>query len=288
MSALIAGVSIYCASSDRGGDLPSYLIYDSAGKRVSYSKMLRGISAADVIFIGETHNCPIAHWLEYEITKAVWSQDSTGLVLAAEMFETDNQPQVDAYVAGEIDSDELEEKARLWGNFWTDYQPLLYFARERGLEFVASNVPRKYASMVRYGNFAALDSLSEEEKALIAPLPIDFEETEESAEMFSMMQMLSGRSEDAPNYFAQAQALKDATMAWSIARGFDRKLIHYNGNYHSDFHGGIIPYLEKYLPGKSISTVCCIRQESIAQLDEENLGRADFVVCVPETMTMTY
>jgi FAD synthase len=43
-----------------------------------------------------------------------------------------------------------------------------------------------------------------------------------------------------------------------------------------------------YRPGTTIKTVCSVRQESIDQLDEENKGRADFYICVPEDMTSTY
>ena len=35
-------------------------------------------------------------------------------------------------------------------------------------------------------------------------------------------------------------------------------------------------------------TVCCVRQDDISVLGEENLGRADFIVCVPVDMTMSY
>ena len=86
-------------------------------------------------------------------------------------------------------------------------------------------------------------------------------------------------------------------MAWSIAEAFAegcpdgspvRQFIHYNGNYHSDNRGGIVPYLEGYLPGKRIVTVCCVRQDDISSLDEENAGRADFIIAVPVDMTMTF
>ena len=77
-------------------------------------------------------------------------------------------------------------------------------------------------------------------------------------------------------------------MAWSVAENFEKRFIHYNGNFHSDMHGGIIPYLERYLPGKRIATVCCARQDEIEELDEENIGRADFIICVPTDMTMTF
>lgn len=284
-----AALLIMAALPSIAGNKEAYAIFTSDGWRSSYDRMLDAMSSADVILIGETHNCPIAHWIELEVTKDIWQRDSVGLVLGAEMFETDNQLLVDEYVSGLISSEKFENEAKLWDNYYTDYWPLLSFAREKGLRFVATNVPRRYASFVKDNGLEALEGLSDEAKALMAPLPIEFEASAESGEMFGFMMMLSGHDGgESKSYFAEAQALKDATMAWSISRNAGCRFIHYNGNYHSDNHGGIIPYLEKYLPGRSVVTVCCIRQEDIDSLDEENRGRADFIVCVPVDMTMTY
>ncbi len=272
----------------RAQDKQAYAVFTDDGKRVDYGEMLDSLALADVIFIGETHNCPIAHWLEYEITKDIWQRDSAGLVIGAEMFETDNQLLVDEYTGGLISSDKFENEAKLWDNYWTDYYPLISFAREKGLKFVATNVPRRYASYVKDHGLEALENLSEEARALMAPLPIEFEASEESEAMFGFMKLISGGGSGEKSYFAEAQALKDATMAWSIAGNMQAKFIHYNGNFHSDFHGGIIPYFESYLPGKKVMTVCCARQDDISSLGEENAGRADFIICVPTDMTMTY
>ncbi len=285
---LVLVLSSCRTGSNVSGDIPAYRIFTSEGKGTDYAAMIECLAGAEVIFIGETHNCPIAHWMEFEITKALYHIDSAGLVLGAEMFETDDQHLVDAYLSREITSDEFEEKARLWDNYWTDYYPLLFFAKDNGLEFVATNVPRRYAAYVKDNGLEALDSLPEEDKQFIAPLPIDFEYDEETDEMFSLMRMMMGDEGQGRSHYAEAQAVKDATMAWSIACSFDRRFIHYNGNFHSDMRGGIIPYLEKYLPGKKIVTVCCARQDEIISLDEENLGRADFIICVPTDMTMTF
>ena len=269
-------------------DKPAYAIFTSEGRTADYGTMLKSLMKADVIFIGETHNCPIAHWMEYEITRDVHDRTGDGLVLGAEMFETDNQLLVDEYVTGIISSDKFESEVKLWDNYYTDYYPLVSYAREHGLDFIATNVPRRYASFVKDNGLDALETLSAEAKALMAPLPVSFESSEESEAMFGFMQLISGDNGGKKSYFAEAQALKDATMAWSISRNPGKKFIHYNGNFHSDFRGGIIPYLERYCPGKSILTVCCVRQDSISRLDDENRGRADFIICVPVDMTMTY
>ena len=43
---------------------PAYRIFTGEGDEVDYTTMLKTVSKADVVFIGETHNCPIAHWIE--------------------------------------------------------------------------------------------------------------------------------------------------------------------------------------------------------------------------------
>lgn len=265
----------------------AYAIFTSDGTQTDYGRMLRALDDADIIFIGETHNCPVAHWMEYEITSDMIGKSTKGLVLGAEMFESDNQTLVDEYTLGIISSDKFEAEAKLWDNYWTDYSQLLYLARVNGLKFVATNVPRRYASFVKDNGLDALQTLSDQAKALMAPLPIPFDAREQDEAMFGFMQMMGGKGAG-NSHFAEAQAIKDATMAWFIARNFDRKFIHYNGNFHSDNRGGIIPYLEKYLPGKRIMTICSARQDSLKSLDKENRGRADFILIAPTDFPMSY
>ena len=265
----------------------AYAIYTSEGKEADYGIMLKALNKADVIFIGETHNCPIAHWMEYEITADIIRKSPKGLVLGAEMLETDNQVLVDEYTTGLISSDKFENEAKLWDNYWTDYAQLLYLAREHSLKFVATNIPRRYASYVKDNGLEALQGLSDDAKTLMAPLPIPYEQTSQDDAMFGFMQLMGGK-EGEKSYYAEAQAIKDATMAWFIAQNFDKKFIHYNGNFHSDNKGGIIPFLEQYLPGKSIVTICSARQDSVKSLDKENQGRADFIIVAPTDFPMSY
>ena len=105
---LVLVLSSCRTGSNVSGDIPAYRIFTSEGKGTDYAAMIECLAGAEVIFIGETHNCPIAHWMEFEITKALYHIDSAGLVLGAEMFETDDQHLVDAYLYREITSDEFE------------------------------------------------------------------------------------------------------------------------------------------------------------------------------------
>lgn len=271
---------------------PAYRIFTGEGRKAGYTVMLKAAVKADVVFFGELHDNPIAHWLEYEITRDLHVEKGKDLLLAAEMFETDNQLLIDEYFAGKIKESSFESEARLWSNYKTDYKPLLNLAKEKDLVFVASNIPRRYASAVASGGFEALSGLSSEALRYIAPLPVDYDpELPCYKEMLNMGgstagQMTKNVSENLP----KAQAIKDATMAYSINSYLrpSQTVIHYNGSYHSDRYMGIIWYLNKYNPGLKIATITTVLQDDIDKMNDESLGKADFVIVVPSTMTRTY
>jgi len=271
-------------------DKPAYSLYDSEGKNVKYDKMIEKISAADVVFFGELHDNPIAHWLEYEVTADLYNVAGDRLVLGAEMFEADNQLLLDEYLGSEYEADKFEAEVKLWKNYKTDYKPLVEFARKNSLPFIATNVPRRYASMVSRGGFEELDSLSSEAKKFLAPLPVSYDpELKCYKDMMSMPGMPGMGARPNPN-FPRAQAIKDATMAHFIAVNLPagKIFIHYNGAYHSDNYLGIIHYLKLYMPGIKVATISTVLQEDISDLEQENKGLADFIVVIPVTMTRTY
>lgn len=282
MLLLITGIGVAGAQ-----DKPAYSLFDEKGVKVGYEDLIERLSLSDVVFIGEIHNCPIAHWLEFEITKSLYSIHKSDLAMGAEMFESDNQLILDEYMSGLISSERFEAEARLWDNYSTDYEPFVYFAKEHSIPFSATNVPRRYAAMVKEHGMASLVKLSEEAKTYLPPLPIVFEYNEEEAQAYEMMAAMRGNKVDYRQY-AEAQALKDATMAWFISQNLKHNFIHINGNFHTDFGKGIIPYLKRYRPDAKIVTIATVRQEEIDKLEEENIGRADFYICVPEDMTFSY
>ncbi len=271
------------AYSSSSQDIQAYELFTEKGKKVRIDRMLKDLSEADVIFIGEHHNNPIVHWLQFEITRELGKNHQ--LVLGAEMFEADNQAALNNYLAGQIDGAGLDSTARLWQNYKTDYAPLVNYARENNLPFIATNIPRRYASQVYKEGFEALDALSPEEKSWIAPLPIHYDP--ELPEYKGMLEMMGDHSSPT---MPMAQASKDATMAWFISQNLQEGtiFIHYNGSYHSDNHGSIIYYLRRTNPGLRIMTLTTVEQATVGRLSEESIGKADFIICVDEDMTKTY
>lgn len=274
-------------------DKPAYVLYDSEGKNVKYKKMIEAINTSEVIFFGELHDNPISHWLEYEITADLFKTAGNKLIMGAEMFETDNQLLLDEYLALSFEADKFEAEAKLWKNYKTDYKPLVEFARKNGVPFIATNIPRRYASIVSRKGFEVLDSLSDKAKALIAPLPIFYDPEIKCYKDMMNMPGISGMpgmmAKPNPN-LPKAQAIKDATMAHFILKNLKpgQLFIHYNGSYHSDNYLGIIYYLKLYQPDIRVTTITTVIQADPETLLPENTGLADFTVAVPEAMTRTY
>jgi uncharacterized iron-regulated protein len=267
-------------------DNPAYVIYNKAGKKVSFSKMEKAVLSKKYIFFGEQHNDPIAHWLQFQILESLFEKHKSNLMAGSEMFERDNQAVINRYLNNQIDEKKFQDSCRLWTNFETDYKPMLDFAKQNHIPWIATNIPRKFASQVFKKGVLSLDSLSIEQKKWICPLPFALDTTLSQYAALSDGEMHMG-----PN-FVRAQAIKDATMALSIKENLNSKSVfyHLNGAYHSDFHQGILWYLQQYNGANldEMITISTVSQLDISTLDEENRGKADFIICVPENMTKTH
>ncbi len=272
-------------------DKPAYVLYNREGKTVSYSQMLRRLSEADIILFGEQHNDPISHWMELNLEKDLF-EEGKSMVMGAEMLEADNQLILDEFMKGIIKASDFEKEARLWDNYDTDYKPLLDFARDKKIRFVATNIPRRYAAIVSRKSFGGLDCLSGEAKSYIAPLPVPYDpDLPGYKNMRSMMDMHEGMGMHMnPDYFAEAQAIKDATMAYFILKNYSPGtcFLHFNGAYHSNNFEGIVWYLKKSNPDLKIMTLTTVEQNDPSSLESENKGLADFTIAVPNDMTKTF
>ncbi len=262
---------------------PAYVLYNANGKKASHKQMMKMLAKQDIVLFGEFHNNPISHWLQLVVTKELHAKRE--LVLAAEMFEQDNQEGLNRFLQSDAKVKSPDSTVRLWPNYKTDYAPLVNFAKENKLAFVASNIPRRYASLVAKGGFEALDNLSLSEKAWIAPLPIAYDST-----LPGYVKMIEMMGVHASANMPKAQAIKDATMAYFMLKAWQpgKLLIHYNGAYHSDYYDGINWYLKRANPALKIGTISTVSQKDISKLEKENLGKADFIICVDESMTNTY
>ena len=262
----------------------SYKIYNAKGKEVSFVKMIKAMQNKSYIFMGEYHNNAISHWLQVEVMTELYNIYKKKLVLGAEMFEADNQYILDEYLKGQISAKNYQNEMRLWPNYNTDYKPLVEFAKEKELKFIASNIPRRYANMVYKKGLKSLNSLSDLAKSFIVPLnSFKFDSTITCyKEIYNMQHGGEG--------MATAQAIKDATMAYFILQNTkpNSVFLHFQGAYHSDNYEGIVYYLKQQINIEKILTISTVTQNNIDTLLDENKNIADFIICVKENVTNTH
>lgn len=272
---------------------PAYRIFEQEGKISTYENLLAEAKKADVVLFGELHNNPICHWLQAELSKDLYADKKQNLVLGAEMFESDNQLILNEYLQKLITEKQLKDEAKVWDNYDTDYKPLLDLALKNQIPFIATNVPRRYASLVSKKGIESLNQLPETAKQFIAPLPVEVDlNLPAYAEMMKMMQGNhgSGMGQMSPENFAKAQAIKDATMAYFILKNYQKgkTFLHFHGTYHSDNFESIAWYLKKQNPNLRILSISSVEQAKIDVLEDAHKKKANFIVAVPESMTKTY
>ena len=271
-------------------DKQAYELFKNNGKKAKYDKMIKDLAKSDMVFFGEYHTNPISHWLQLEMSKSFYEIKGDKLFFGAEMFENGNQLVIDEYLKGFYAEDKmLPEVTQLWGNYKTDYKPLLEFAKEKKLRFIATNIPRRYAAMINKKGMDALKELSPEALAMIGPdLEKYFDPTVKAyAEMADMM---GGHVPPNMLNIQTAQASKDATMAHFSLQNFNPGdfLFHFEGSYHSNYDQGIIWWINKIKPGLKIASITTVTDSEWNEMtDEEKSTIADYIIVVADTMTKT-
>jgi uncharacterized iron-regulated protein len=91
----------------------------------------------------------------------------------------------------------------------------------------------------------------------------------------------------------QAQALWDATMAYSIAEHLMRhpgsRVVHMVGGFHSETGTGTPEHLAAYRPGTRTLILSVQPVADITAFDpEEHAGLGDFVILADETLPRSY
>src|SRR5690606_29139966 len=181
----------------------------------------------------------------------------------------------------------LPEITQLWSNYKTDYRPLVNFAKDNNLRFIATNIPRRYASMLNKKGMGALKELSPEALAMIGPdLEKYFDPTVKAyAEMADKM---GGHIPPNMLNIQIAQASKDATMAHFALKNFNSGdfLFHFGGSYHSNYNQGIIWWINKIQPGITIKSVTTLMQSEWDEMSSEDKAEiANYIIVVADSMT---
>jgi len=267
---------------------PAYQLYNNKGKLADYDKMIKDLAKSDMVFFGEAHTNPISHWMQIEMAKSFFEIKGDKLFFGAEMFENPNQLVLNEYLAGFYPEKKMiPEMTQMWGNYKTDYKPLVEFAKENNLRFIATNIPRRYASMINKGGMEVLKKLSPKAKELIGPA---LEKHFDTIVYADMKDMMGGHVPPNMLNIQTAQASKDATMAHFSVKNFNKGdlFFHLDGSYHSNNKRGIIWWVNKIQPGLNITSITTVSRSDWDEMtDEEKELIAEYIIVVADNMTQT-
>ncbi len=131
------------------------------GKTIHLGDLPRDYPRHRIFLVGEHHTAAGHHRAQLAVIQSLVAAGRK-VAVGMEMFRSDSQPQLDAWVAGKLEPAKFEAVyLDNWNYPWPLYQPILDYARENRLPVVGLNVPRKVTRQVAYQGF---NSLSEKER----------------------------------------------------------------------------------------------------------------------------
>lgn len=236
----------------------SYKVYDTENqKEITLEELVVAVAETNVLFFGEEHDDSIGHALQSQIYALLLEQYST-VALSMEMFETDGQLIVEEYLAGHISEDKMTNDARAWGNYKTDYRPMVELAKEKGKSVIAANAPRRYVSLISKKGLSALESLPKASKKYLAPLPIA---TDDEAYYKRFEEIMGDAIHGMGMNIYHAQCAWDATMAYSVFKYWKKHkkelIFHLNGRFHTDYQQGTVTQLRRLNKNIKIKNISC-------------------------------
>lgn len=261
-------------SSTSNSELYS-IIESKTEKIITINELAQKLNSYDLVFFGEQHNDSVAHVLQFEIYKLLLTQ-KPNLVLGMEMFEKDIQPIMDEYLQSIISEKHFKKDAKAWPNY-SDYKPMIEYAKENKKSVFASNTPARYANLVNRKGIDELKLIKGKSKQWLPRLPLNMSDTVYSAKFKNVMQ---GHDDAATKNMFAAQILWDTGMAESIVKQLkagNKNVYHLNGRFHSDGNMGIPFQVRKLSPKTKIAII-----SSFSQDDEDNKSDysklGDFVI----------
>ena len=267
--------------------LPHRVIDARTHTVIDFEGLLARCSEAQVVTLGEQHDDPGTHAIELAILEGLHRYHPY-VILSMEMFERDVQEVLDDYLAGNITEEEFLANSRPWGNYDTDYRPMIEFALTNQLQVVAANIPRTLAS--RVGQMGLDMSIFEDDE--LPPPDVVFEAPKDAyfeifSEIMNMMGVAHGAGMPMTDEMIwgmyQAQVFKDETMAASVSVASRTNpgsiVYHVAGAFHLAGYMGTFPRIKRNLPGVDAVSILAYPVDDLMVIPDD-LDKADYWILV--------
>ncbi|MFM9903008.1 MAG: ChaN family lipoprotein [Pyrinomonadaceae bacterium] len=284
LSLMLTAAAAITGFSQGAVPVDNYRVYDANGNPSSLDAVIKALGGVDVVFLGEQHDDSVAHALEFEIFQRAVDgyAPRRKVALSMEMFERDVQIVVNEYLNGQITEAQFLASSRPWGNYKTDYRPLVELAKEKRLPVIAANAPRRYVNMVSRGGRETLNGLTKDAKKWLAPLPYG-EPSDVYGKKFKALMGPSPEAQMGIDNILASQSLWDATMSNSVANYLKKNknalVVHLNGSFHTESRLGTAEHLLRYRKNAKVLVVTMRYEDDFKTFDKtKNTGIGDFVI----------
>ena len=184
------------------------------GAIISYDRMIKEISNADIVFVGEVHDEQAHHDLELRIIRSFHESDlplSVGLA----MFRSDSQQDLNSWVSG---SSSLEQFLPSyydsnWRQPWPAYRGIFLYAREHQIPLVGLNIPSDITKAVARNGFTASHKRSRSRNCLRGSAAIS---TRRTCNLSDRLTRATCIRKTSGSNFCEAQMVWDKSMAWNL------------------------------------------------------------------------
>lgn len=262
-----------------------FTVFTGKGQASSVDEIMKSLAETDVVFLGEFHDDSIAHAIQLEIFKRAIEQYGAKrkVTLSLEMFERDVQTVLNEYLAGQISESHFLLSSRPWPRYKDDYRPLVELAKEKKLDVVAANAPRRYVNMVSRNGRDSVNGLSKLAKSWLAPLPYAEASEAYSKKFRSLMGSSAEASSMGLDKILSSQSLWDATMAHSVAESLKKNkgslVVHLNGGFHTEMRLGTVEHFLRYRKKGRAVVVTMRYEDDFKKFDAaKHTDLGDFVI----------
>ncbi|MDT8419529.1 MAG: ChaN family lipoprotein [Desulfuromonadales bacterium] len=121
----------------------------------SLERIIADLMQVRAVFIGEMHDRQAHHDAQLQLIRELHRSGAV-LSVGLEMFREDGQPDLDRWVAGEIDEPQF---VKIFNEHWQDwplYREIFVYARDEKIPLIGLNITREIVNQVARAGFASL------------------------------------------------------------------------------------------------------------------------------------
>lgn len=212
-----------------------HILSMGSGEEISFSALLDDLQGVRIVFVGELHDNVGHHQMQQAVIKGLQARKKS-VAIGLEMFQQDNQSQLDRWVAGKTRERTFRKIFEDNWSYWPVYRPIFLDARQLATPMVGLNIPRELVQKVAKAGVAAVP---EEELGPLKGISCVVDPAYETV----LRRALGGHSGEGRSFyfFCEAQLLWDTAMAKKIVDYLranpEAVMVVLAGNTHAWKHG---------------------------------------------------